>query len=457
MYLARPVTSGDPTHLPSRAALAKDLLTLAIPIALGFVGTNLMSLVDTAMVRPLGAAAVGAVGLGGAIYSFALLAGIGLLLGVDRAAAVALGAGRRDDVPRALVGGVFLAVCAGAPLALLLRLASAHVGALGVAPELVPIASSYLGTLAPAIIPALIFTAARLTLQALDDTAAATAILFLANLVNALADYGFIRGRFGLPSLGASGAAVATVISQCFMVLAIFMWLARKEIGVLRVGFRPDPAMMRELLRLGLPAAAHLLLEVGGFSMVALLAARISAISAAAHQVVIQIASFTFMVPLGLSLAGSVRVGHSLGRGDPALAKRFGDVTVLLGASFMAASGLTLALAWRPILGVFVEDPAVLSLARGMLVVAALFQLFDGMQVTLSGALRGAGDARSSMYGNLLGHWGVGLPIGCLLAFGAGMGVLGLWIGLALGLGSVAMFLLHRWTRRWRDALPAAT
>lgn len=441
---------GDAIEHPTRVALARDLLTLAVPIALGFLGTNLMSLVDTAMVRPLGAAAVGAVGLGGAIYGFVYLAGIGLLLGVDRVAAVALGAGRKDDVARALVGGVFIALCAGLPLALLVRALSHHVGALGVAPELVPIASTYLHTLAPAIVPALLFTAARQTLQALDDTTAATAILFVANVLNAFADYGFVRGRFGLPALGAQGAAVATVISQTFMALALFAWCARKKLGVRRVGIRPHRETLRELLRLGLPASMHLLLEVGGFSMVAVLAARIDAASAAAHQVVIQIASFTFMVPLGLSLAGSVRVGHSLGREEPSLARRYGDVTVTLGAAFMALSGVTLALGWRPILSLFVEDPAVLTLARTMLIVAALFQLFDGMQVTLSGALRGTGDTRSSMVANLFGHWIIGLPIGCLLAFRADLGVIGLWIGLALGLGSVALFLLARWRARWR-------
>lgn len=450
MYLPRPAMRADPTDLPTRAALAKDLLTLATPIALGFVGTNLMALVDTAMVRPLGPSAVGGVGLGGAIYGFVYLAGIGLLLGVDRVAAVGLGAGRRDDVARALVGGVTLALAAGIPLALLLRLVAGHIDVFGVSPELVPVASSFLRTLAPAIIPALVFTAARQALQALDDTTTATAILFAANGVNAVADLAFVRGHFGVTPLGAAGAGLATLISQSFMALCLLAWCARKGLELRRVGLRADPETLRELLRLGLPASAHLLLEVGSFSLVAVLAARINTVSAAAHQVVIQVASFTFMVPLGLSLAGSVRVGHSFGREDLPLARRYGEVTVALGAAFMLASGVTLTLAWRPILGTFAEDPAVLSLARTMLGVAALFQLFDGMQVTLSGVLRGAGDARSSMVANLMGHWGIGVPVGCALAFGAGLGVVGLWVGLAVGLGSVAMILLWRWHRRWR-------
>lgn len=438
-----------PPATPSRRALARDLLSLAGPISLGFVGTNLMALVDTAMVRPLGSATVGAVGLGGAVYGFVFLAGIGLLMGVDRLAAVGLGAGRQDDVARALVGGVTIALAAGIPFALVLRVTSAHIGAFGVAPELVPLASAYLRTLAPAVIPALVFAAARQAMQARDDTTPATVILFVANVVNAVAGYAFVRGAFGAPRMGPGGAAIATLTAQTFMALAMLAWCARRDIGLGRVGLRPSAATLRELLRIGLPAAAHLLLEVGSFSMVALLAARINAASAAAHQVVIQIASFTFMVPLGLSLAGAVRVGHAIGREDPGLARRFGDVAVALGAGFMLASGVTLGLAWRPILGVFVEDPAVLALARQMIGVAACFQLFDGMQVTLSGVLRGAGDARSSMVANLLGHWGIGLPAGCALAFGAGLGVVGLWMGLALGLGSVALFLLARWRRRW--------
>lgn len=426
-------------------AAARDLLTLAGPVALGFLGTNLMTIVDTAMVRPLGHVAVGSVGLGGAFYGFALLAGIGLLLGVDRVAAVARGAGRPDDIARALVGGVTLALVAAVPLIVGLRVAASQMHRLGVAPELVPAAQGYLGILAFAIAPALLFFAARQTLQAIDDTAAATGILFAANGVNALAAYAFVHGRLGLPRLGAAGVGVATLLSQTFMALSIYAWCARKDLGLRRVGLRPDPATLRELLRLGLPAMVQLVLEVGVFSCAALLAARIDAVSAAAHQAVIQIASFTFMVPLGLSVAGSVRVGQAIGRGDFALARRFGDTAVILGAAFMVGSGITLTVAWRPILGVFVGDPGVLALARKLLAVAALFQLFDGMQVTLAGALRGAGDTTSSLFANLLGHWGLGLPVGVALAFGLGWGATGLWVGLAVGLAAVAVFLLVRW------------
>lgn len=448
--------SSPPADPGSRASLARDLLTLAGPIALGFLGTNLMTIVDTAMVRPLGHVAVGAVGLGGAVYGFALLSGVGLLLGVDRVAAVALGAGRRDDVARALVGGVAIALCAGVPLALGLRVASGYVGHFGVAPELVPITSDYLRTLAPAVVPALLFFAARQTLQAVDDTTAATGILFATNGLNALVGYALVNGRLGMPRLGAPGVALATLTSQTVMALSLFAWCARRGLGVRRVGLRPDLATLRELLRLGLPASLQLVLEVGVFSFVALLAARIDAVSAAAHQAVIQIASFTFMVPLGLSIAGAVRVGQSIGREDYARARRIGTTAVTLGALFMVASGLTLTLAWRPILGVFVTDPQVLALARKLLAVAAVFQLFDGMQVTLSGALRGAGDTTSSMFANLAGHWALGLPVGCALAFWYHLGALGLWVGLAVGLGSVAMFLLARWrVRSARMGAPA--
>jgi MATE family multidrug resistance protein len=298
------------------------------------------------------------------------------------------------------------------------------------------------------LIPALLFVATRQTLQAVNDTTVATAVLFVANGLNALAGYALVRGRFGLPNLGAPGVAVATLASQTFMALAIFAWCAKKDLGVLRVGLRPDPKILREELRLGVPASVQLLLEVGVFSLVALLAARIDAVSAAAHQAVIQIASFTFMVPLGLSVAGAVRVGQAIGREDYAQARRSGSTAVALGALFMLASGLTLTLAWRPILGVFVRDPAVLVLARSMLGVAAVFQLFDGMQVTLSGVLRGAGDTTSSMVANLVGHWALGLPVGCVLAFVYGRGAVGLWVGLAVGLSSVAMALLARWRTR---------
>ncbi len=431
-------------------------LSLAWPVVLGQVGVMAMSVVDTLMVGRLGPTAVAALGVGGAVYSLAFFIGLGVLLGLDRVASVAFGAGDHVAVARAYVQGLLLGTVASGVCVLGLLAGAWSLPRFGVDAAIVPEARRYLYTVAPSLVPVLWFTAARQTLQATGDTRAATAILLVANVVNFLADYALIEGRWGFAPRGVEGAALATLVCRGFMAVAMLAWGASRGLGLRGVGLRPHGPTLRELLRLGLPAGAQLVLEGGVFSLASVLVGRLGATPAAAHQVVLQVASLTFMVPLGLSAAGAVRVGQSLGRGDPRGAARAGWTAVLLGGAFMLASGLTLLGLAAPILGAFSLRADALALARTLLLCAALFQLFDGLQVTLAGVLRGLGDTASSLVANLVGHWGIGLPVGVGLAFGLGLGAVGMWVGLATGLAAVAVALLVHWTRRSRAAYAQA-
>jgi MATE family multidrug resistance protein len=423
-------------------------LSLAGPVVLGHLGMMLMGLVDTALVAPLGAHAVGAVGVGASILGVAFLLGLGLLLGVDREVAVAHGAGHREGIARAHVQGVILAGLASAPLVGAVHLVASRLHHLGVAPELVPAAAAWLRAAAWSLPSAFVFTAIRQSLQALGDTRAATLILLLANGVNVFFNVALIHGRFGFPALGVAGSGWATTIARAFTAGCLAGWSAYRGPRVHAVGWRLHPPTMRALLRLGIPASVQLLFEGGVFSLATMLCARWGAISAAAHQVVLQIASFTFMVPLGLSAAGAVRVGHAIGRDDPAAAARAGWSAVALAVGFMAFSAAFLALAAPWVLKLFSLDAPTRQLAHTLLLVAALFQLFDGCQVSVSGVLRGSGDTTASMVANLVGHWCVGLPVGIALGFELGLGAVGLWGGLATGLGVVAISLVALWSRR---------
>jgi MATE family multidrug resistance protein len=207
--------------------------------------------------------------------------------------------------------------------------------------------------------------------------------------------------------------------------------------------FRPDRSVLGELVRLGWPAAGQLVLEYGVFGVATLLAGRLGTVPLAAHEIGLNVCGFTFMVPLGVSSAGAVRVGHALGRGDPHSAARAGRAALALGVGFMAASALALLVARRPILSVFTTDPAVVALGARLLLIGAVFQLFDGLQVVTTGILRGAGDTRTAMAFNVVAHWGLGLPVAAALAFGAGWGVFGLWLGLCLGLTVLGVALLR--------------
>lgn len=426
-------------------------LKLAGPVVAGQVGVMAMSVVDTAMVRPLGAHAVGAVGVGAAAYSVAFVFGMGVLFGLDRVVSVAWGAGDRARCRGAMVQGLWLAAGLSIPLLLGLLALSRDMTLLGVDPALVGEAGTYLRILAWSLPPTLLFTALRQSLQATGDVAAANLILVACNLVNAGANYLFIYGAFGLPAMGVEGAGWATFAGRLFMLGALAAWAAKAAMREpYRVALLPDRTLLRDLLRVGVPAGFQLLAEVSMFSLTTVLAGGMGVVSAAAHHVVLQIASTTFMVPLGLSAAGAVRVGQALGRQDAEAAKRAGWTTVLLATGFMTASGLVLFVGWKPILAPFASDAEVLALARSLILCAALFQVFDGLQVSLSGALRGTGDTTSPLLAILFGHWGLGLPIALGLAFWGGYGVMGLWLGLSVGLACVAGVLLVAWTRKFR-------
>lgn len=204
---------------------------------------------------------------------------------------------------------------------------------------------------------------------------------------------------------------------------------------------------MRRLISLGFPAASQVTLEVGVFAAATALAGRLAPAALAAHQIAVNLASLTFMVPLGVASAGAVRVGHAIGRGDYDGAARSGWTAILFGMAFMSCAAAAFLLVPRALIGAFTSDPVVLSIGVLLLFVAAIFQLFDGVQAVSTGVLRGLGDTRTPMLWNLAGHWFIGLPLGYTLCFTAGLGVVGLWWGLSTGLIICGVALLIVWTR----------
>lgn len=428
---------------------ALPTLKLAGPVVAGQVGIMAMSVVDTAMVKPLGAQAVGAVGVGAAAYSVAFMFGLGVLFGLDRIVSVAWGAGDQARCRAAMVQGLWLALGLSVPLAGALWWISGDISLLGVDPALRQEAGTYLRILAWSIPPTLLFTALRQSLQATGDVAAANVILVGCNVVNAVANYVFINGGFGIPAMGVAGAGWATLVGRLVMLAALAWWAWRQgAVPAVLSRLLPDLRMLKELLQVGLPAGFQLLTEVTIFSLTTVLASGMGVTQAAAHHVVLQVASVSFMVPLGVSAAGAVRVGQALGANDPEGARRAGWAAVAIGTGFMCLSALTLFVAWRPILTPFASDEAVLVLAQQLLLWAAVFQITDGLQVSLSGVLRGTGDTTSPLVANIIGHWFIGLPVALALSFWFEKGVLGLWIGLAVGLTSVAAVSLIAWVRK---------
>ena len=436
------------------------MLKLAGPVILAELGWMAMGLVDIIMVGRLGPAAIGAIGIGNVLFIGVVIVGVGLLLGLDTVVAQAFGAGQIDRCHRALVQGIYLALLLSPPLMGVIAFGGRWLGALGVDPTVVPMAMAFLDTVVWSVPPLLLHTACRRYLQAMNVVRPLMVALIVANVVNVAANWALVYGHLGFGPLGVVGSGWSTVLARVCMTAitaaAVLSHDRTHRTGLLRTSMAPDRGLVRELLRLGWPAASQLVLEIGVFGVATVLAGRLGSVALAAHEIALNVCGLIFMVPLGVSTAGAVRVGQAIGRGDRRAAGRAGGTALLLGVGFMTLSATALLLVPGAIFGTFTDDSAVLAVGTPLLFVAAMFQLFDGLQVVSTGILRGAGDTRTAMACNVVAHWGVGLPIGAGLAFGAGWGVVGLWLGLCTGLIVLGLTLLSIWIARVRASLATA-
>ena len=428
------------------------MATLAMPVVVAEIGWVAMGLVDTLMVGPLGPEAIGAVGIGSAVFMGVVIFAMGLFLGLDTLVSHAYGAGRVDDCHRWLVHGTLLSLVVSVPITLLLLGLSTLLGRWGLDPAVYRLSRPYLDVLVWSVAPLLLYATFRRYLQGMGVVRPVMIALVMANVTNAIVNWILIYGKLGAPAMGVRGSAWATVMSRVAMAAYLLVVIIRRERGrrpgLFETSLAIDPGWMRRLLALGLPAASQLTLEVGVFAASTALAGRLVPTALAAHQIAVNIAALSFMVPLGVSSAGAVRVGHALGRRDVDGAARAGWTALAIGAGFMACTALAFVLVPRLLIGAFTRDERVIALGATLLAVAAIFQLFDGIQGVATGILRGLGDTRTPMAWNLVGHWFVGLPSGYALCFVAGYGVIGLWWGLTIGLTICGVALLVVWSRR---------
>lgn len=426
---------------------AKSVLRLALPIALTQVGMVLYGTVDMLFVGRLGPAAIAAVGLGAMTYFTGFVVGMGVVMGIDSHSSKAFGAGRPDLCGQLLVHTAAIALAVALPLFFAYALAGPIFRLIGVAPEVVSGAVGYLSILRWAVFPGLCFVACRQFLQSMNVTHPLVAAIVVGNLVNAALDATLVFGRFGAPVLGVRGSAFATLAANGVMlaVAGAAAWRRLSEIGFRFHGWRRR--LFADVVALGLPGGLQMLVEVAIFSLVTALVGRLGAETLAAHQLTLNLASMTFMVPMGLSHAAAARVGQAVGGGDARGAHALGRAATLMGVAFMAVMGVLFASAPGFFLGLFGAGAPVIAIATPLLYCSAAFQVFDGAQAVLTGALRGLGETRRPLIFNLIGHWLIGLPIGVWLTFRLGWGATGLWIGLTAGLMAVAAMLWREWAR----------
>ncbi|HJU15747.1 MAG TPA: MATE family efflux transporter [Stellaceae bacterium] len=456
----RPVKPADRRPRGGGGSELHATLALAAPLAAANLAQIAMGVTDTVMVGHLGAVPLAATGLGGMLYFTGGVMLQGILSAVAPLAAHALGAGDRRMVGRTAGAGLVLALIFALPFVAALTRLDRLLQMLGYNAALAAEIGHYLRAIAWGAPAFLGFEVLRSLFAVLLHTRSVMVVLLVCVANNVMLDWVMIFGHFGAPALGVAGAGYASAINQWLIVAGLFLCLRiMPGLGGLRLvrnACTAGRAEIAEILRLGLPIGGIRGLEAGVFMTAGVLMGLLGAAALGAHQLVINCASVTFMVPLGLGQAATVRVAHELGAGRAEAARRAGFIALALGIGFMSATAIVLWTFPQAIIAVYVDsaDPAnrdVVEIARQLLAIAALFQVFDGMQVIAAGALRGYKDTLVPMVLATFGYWGAGFAGGWLLAFPLGYGAAGLWWGLALGLAVVAALLT---LRLYRLALP---
>lgn len=452
-------------HSPLRREL-RPMVKLALPIVLGEIGWISMNMVDTMMVGrlPSSAVAIGAVSLGSILFYLTAFFGMGMVLGLDTLVSQAFGAGRMDDAHKSLLNGAYLGLALAPVLMGITWLWGPLLEKFGIEPAVLRQTIPYLHALIWGMPSLILYFVFRRYLQGINRVNAVMLALLSANLVNLAGNWIFIYGHLGFRAMGVAGSGWATCVARTYLAAVLLADILyhdhRAKAGLRSAPRRPHVGRLHRLIGLGFPAAMQFTFEIGVFAVATALIAKIGAVPLAGHQVALNVVSFTYMVPLGISSAAAVRVGQALGRKDARGAAHAGWTAIAIGGTFMACAGVVLFLIPKFIMRIYTPNLAVIATGAPLLFVAAFFQLFDGIQAVTTGALRGMGDTRSPMLCHLVYYWAIGLPLGAWLCFRRGFGAAGLWTGFCLALiliGATLLLIWRRDIRRCMDAHHAAT
>lgn len=441
----------------------RPTLLLAYPVVLSQLGHILVGVCDSVMVGQTGTVPLAAVSVGVSTTSVLMMLGIGLSMGAVPLVAAADG---RHDTPalrRLLVSTVWLCTLAGLGLVGLAELMPRLMPHLGQVPAVVTLATPWVRVVGWSLLPLMVFQGFREFAEGLGLTRQAMVLSIGANVVNALLCYAFIFGHWGAPRMGLMGSARATLIARILMAVLMAGYVLRAERlrpyrAAAAAWLRPDGAALRRLLALGAPIGGQMMFEIGAFAASALMIGWLGAAPLAAHQVAINVAATTYMAASGIAAAATIRVGRLRGAGDAAGARQAGFAAYWLVFGFMGSMGVLLILARHFIPHFYTHDPTVVAQAGTLLLIAAGFQVSDGLQVVGLGALRGLEDVKVPSLVALGAYWVVALPLGYFLGFRLHLGAPGVWLALLLGLSIVAAMLLLRFRRETRPGvlLPAA-
>lgn len=444
---------------PSYVVQAKDLLVLGLPIIGSHLAQMLLHVTDTVLLGWYGVNELAAVVLGSSMFFVVFILGSGFGISVMGMVASALGRGDETQVRRETRMGLWLSILYSLLIVPLFWWSGSILLAAGQKPEVAALAQDFLRIAGFGMMPALLIMTLKSYLAALEKTQVVLWVTLAAVLVNLVVAWAFIFGRLGAPELGVRGAAMASLASQIitFLLLALFAALSEgsRRFHLFQRFWRPDWTAFARVLRLGLPVGLTGLAESGLFVAASVMMGWIGTVELAAHGIAMEVTALAFMVHLGLSNAATVRVGRAEGESDASAMREVALTATVLSLGFgclMVAAFVALP---KPIISLFIdmskpEAAAILTFGAALLAISALFQVFDAMQVIALGLLRGVQDTRGPMWVAVLSYWVVGVPTSYVLAFPLGLGGVGLWLGLTVGLAAAASLLMLRfWRGPW--------
>ena len=438
----------------------KQCLLLAVPLAAAQLAQSATGFVDTVMMGWLGSQTIASGGLGAAMFSFLIFISTGIVSAVSPLAAQAYGAGKPEQVGEIVRQGLGISLLLGIPIVVVLWHGGTLLMLLGQNAATATLAQTYLRAIAPGFIAALGFAVLKSFLSALSQPQLIIITVVLGTLINITANYVFMFGKLGLPALGLAGIGWASTLSlwSMFIALAIYTY-SQHQFSIYRIFHisfhftftQENRRIFWQIFQVGLPIGGLVTVEAGLFTVVTFILGQLGTIPLAAHQIALQTASLSFQIAMGISLATTVRVGQLAGEQDLAGVRLAGYVGISLGALSMAIAGMIFWLVPKLVVSLYLDinNPSnedVVNLAIKLLVVAAIFQIVDGVQVTAVGALRGLKDTRIPMLIGIFAYWVIGLSTGYALGIWLNYGAIGLWWGLAIGLASVAIVLTWRFS-----------
>lgn len=412
----------------------------------------MLGVIDSVMVGKIGSAPLAASSLVNGIFFLILVIGIGLSMASTPLIAIAKGANKFDDCGKTLNHSVAVNFSFSLFLMTATFLSSFFIPYLNQPKEVVREAIPYLQVLSLSVIPFILFQSYRQFLEGLSIPNPPMIIAILANLLNAFLNWIFIFGKFGFPAWGLYGAGVSTTLTRWVMALSLIIFVLNyKKVEQYKpqINFRlMDFSLIKKLINIGLPSGFQYFLEVSAFAFAAIMIGWLGKSQLAAHQIAINLASITYMIILGISAAGTIRVGEAVGEKNVDMVRSAGFSALCLSASIMFCFGVSFILFRNFFPTLYIHEKEVIRTASQLLIIAALFQIFDGLQASGIGILRGLTDTKIPMIISFAAYWIIGIPIAMLLGFYFELGAVGVWIGLLLGLALLGITMVFRFNKK---------